>query len=131
MNLQLTSATAAARKQARNQRLGALGGLALALALAAGIGVWYTAGQRDATSAQPTAAAPAPAGDAPGVSARSSEGSVVYIVRSQEDVELIQRFATELGGSASEVVVIDYDAATVVLAIPGASDKAFVDLRAR
>jgi len=131
MNLQLASATAAARKQARNQRLGAIGELALALALAAGIGVWHTAGQGSATIPQPATTSLAPAGDAPGITARSGESSVVYIVRSQEDAELIQRFATELGGNAADTVVIDFDAASVVLEVPGASGKAFVDLRAR
>jgi len=138
MNLHLTAAATVAQQQARNQRLSALGGLALALTLAAGIGAWTTAGQRDATRSTPVSLAIAAENAEVSAVGRSSDRSLVYIARSQQDAELIERFALELDGAGTvsgrryrtpDVLVTDFDVATIARVSPGASGKAFVDLR--
>jgi hypothetical protein len=132
MNLHLTSATTVARKQARNQRLGALGGLALALALAAGIGAWQIAGQPDTAMT----GVPSTAMDVSATTARTM-APIVYIVSSWEDMELLRRVEEEanrhrhvagLPSIRDDVLVTDLDAA-VIAELPATPGTTFVDLR--
>jgi hypothetical protein len=138
MNLDLTTTTTPLPKQQRNPRRTVLGIAALALTVAAGIAAWQVTGQRTVTPSQPATASTLES-TGPSTTGYPTNTSIIYIVRSQDDADLVQRIAGEIGGSqtypnrhpaALDVLVTAEDAVTVAAVLPRAADSAIVDLRA-